>query len=225
LFTGFIQAQVLSFSPSELLRLLQLHQQVHLRPSRACIKYMTAVLEQHLAQQAAALRQQQQQECGSSSVAAGAGSSSLTVLQLVMCVCGLSMWEVRLHLRSVAELIVLLEAHKGQLPLSVTLQVRVGLESMGLGSRTRVSNNRTVRCYVVCACTLRSCSVHFRAVLVICPCAVPSAQHISAAHLGFFVFLQLSYQFLRKPCTDVPLSACFCFSGDVDLRHSNGARI
>lgn len=127
---GFIQAQVLSFSPSELLRLLQLHQQVHMRPSKACIKYMTAVLEQHLAQQAAALRQQEQQQRSSGMSAAGS-SSSLVELQLVMCVCGLSVWDVRLHLRSVAELVVLLEAHKGQLPLSVTLQVRIKPPGMG----------------------------------------------------------------------------------------------
>jgi hypothetical protein len=119
--TGLIQAEVLAFSPPELLRLLQLHQQVHLRPSKACIKYMTAVLEQQLTQHWGALQQQQQQQGQRIGIAGG----SAAVLQLAMCVCGLSVWGVRLHLRSVAELLVLLEAHAQQLPLPVVLQVRL----------------------------------------------------------------------------------------------------
>lgn len=119
---GLVQAQVLAFGPAELLRLVQLHQQAHLRPSRACIKYIAAVLEQQLTRQCAALQHEQQPHAPGSSSAASA-SSSVVVLQLVMCVCGLSVWGVRLHLRSVAELLVLLEAHKRQLPLPVILQV------------------------------------------------------------------------------------------------------
>jgi hypothetical protein len=120
-----MQAQVLSFSPSELLRLLQLHQQAHLRPSKACIKYMAAVLEQHIAAQCAALQQQQQQgdDAGHLDSSSSSSSSGVVVLQLVMCVCGLSVWDVRFHLRSVGELLLLLTAHKQQLPLPVILQV------------------------------------------------------------------------------------------------------
>lgn len=114
---------MLGFSPPELLRLLQLHQQVHLRPSKACIKYMAAVLEQQLTQHWGALQQQQQRY--HSGAASANASSSAAVLQLAMCVCGLSVWGVRLHLRSVAELLVLLEAHTQQLPLTVVLQVRL----------------------------------------------------------------------------------------------------
>lgn len=122
-----IQAQVLTFSPSELLRLLQLHQQAHMRPSKACIKYMAAVLEQHFAHQCAALLQQRSGTSnGGSSSGTDSGADGKAALQLVMCVCGLSVWGVRLHLRSVAELLLLLEGHKQQLPLSVVLQVSIG---------------------------------------------------------------------------------------------------
>jgi hypothetical protein len=134
---GLIQTQVLSFSPSELLRLLQLHQQAHLRPSKACIKYMAAVLEQHIAAQSASQQQQQQTQHADnaghmdSSSSSSPSSSSVAVLQLVMCVCGLSVWDVRFHLRSVGELLLLLAAHKQQLPLPVLLQVRKPAQSMG----------------------------------------------------------------------------------------------
>lgn len=153
---------MLGFSPPELLRLLQLHQRLNLRPSKACVKYMAAVLEQHLQQQharrtaAVVLQAQQQQEQqgltqhahhqqqeqqleeeevqpGFGSSSSGSSASSVDVLQLVMCTCGLSVWGVRLHLRSVAELLVCLEQHKEQLPLTVTLQVCVGSVGVGVG--------------------------------------------------------------------------------------------
>jgi hypothetical protein len=50
--------------------------------------------------------------------------SVMTALQLGMGVCGLSVWGARLHQHSVGELLLLLAAHRQQLPLTVTLQVR-----------------------------------------------------------------------------------------------------
>lgn len=102
-----MQQHVLCLSPAGLLRVVQLHQQLNLRPSRTCVKYMAAVLEQ-------LLQQQQQQMPGSGGSAA---------LQLVMCACGLSVWGVRLHLSAVAELLLRLERNKEQLPMTVLLQV------------------------------------------------------------------------------------------------------
>lgn len=123
---GLVQSEVLGFGPAELLRLVQLHQQVHLKPSKSCIKYISAVLEQHISAQHAALQQEQQPHVPGSN-SASTSSSTLAVMQLVMCLCGLGVWGVRLHLRSVAELLVLLEAHKQQLPLAVVLQVRLDM--------------------------------------------------------------------------------------------------
>jgi hypothetical protein len=55
------------------------------------------VLEQHISAQHAALQQEQQPHVPGSS-SATTSSSTLAVMQLVMCLCGLGVWGVRLHL-------------------------------------------------------------------------------------------------------------------------------
>jgi hypothetical protein len=133
------------------------------------------------------------------------------VLQLVMCACGLSLWDVRLHLRSVAELVVLLEAHKGQLPLSVTLQVCSGLESMGLAPVSHILQlphcalPSVVRAHVAQllreaqshACHLPLCACHQHGLLLSC---APSVLRPSATVVP--ISLQMLFQ--------VILCACLC---------------